>query len=173
MVYNPSKARPGGGGGAGGGGRGARNTAARKAAARKTKTAKRDLDAAKKSRVMEKEATAKVITRSTSSAKKRVKAQRDLGRRIGHKPSMTEKQGIRSVKALRSLRDPAKARRRADSKRGLDTQNSAKRVVEAKKALKGASGTERRVNRLTRLSTHIAKRAGGGRRTHFLDDAPK
>lgn len=177
MVYNPSKARPGGGGGAGGGGRGARNTAARKAVAKNTKKAESDLARARRIRKSDKTITAKINTRDRQKVSKQVRQEMKIDkRRDEYRGVPPQEKGAlkeRVTKGVeRGLKVRSETRRRGgDSSAGLSATTT-RRASDALQKVKKARTTERKVNRLTKLSDHIAKRSGGGRRTHFLSDNP-
>ena len=148
MRRSPMQARHGGGGG--GGGRGARNTAARKAVAKNTTKAQNELARARKDRANEANKKSTYQTRQAQTPKKQAKQAKTDDFVVGKRHSR-------------------KARSKNESPHMQATGDN---VIAAKKGLRKAQKTQGRVNRLTKLSDHIAKRAGSGRRTHFLSDNP-
>ena len=111
------------------------------------------------------------ITKAKKGAKKRLSKAKDRLRFEKEMRSFQKGQKSREVNTQKSYseKDPA-ARRLADAdnrmanrRRETSIAESGRRVVKAQKAVKRAQTT---------ASTPIKSR-GGGRRTHFLGDAPK
>jgi hypothetical protein len=146
-----------------------KNKAARKAAAKNTERAEskfqyhKDVREIGKKRASERHRTAKGATKKAVSKRVTQKVRRD---RFLEKPPQEKRAAREAAKA-----DVASGRGRST---GLGvSKRQARKTSDAYQGLKKARATERKVNRLADLSAHIAKRAGGGRRTHFLGDAPK